>query len=399
MDNAPIVALEIGTTKVRVVVAEPRDDDHLNVIGIGECASSGVRKSEIVHLDHAITCVRSALHNAEESSNVSIHQAYLLVSGGHIQSKVNRGSIPLIDGGEITAEDIEHVSDLARTVSLPSERDVIHSFSQHFFIDDQHGVISPLGMEGNKLAVDVLILHGVRNRLRNLVKAAKDIPLDVPDIAFGGLCAALAVLSPEEKQNGAVVIDLGGGTTNFVAYAGGAIAGAGSFGVGGDHITNDLARGLRLTLSQAEQLKELSGSAVIDRAARSQKVEVPVDIPGSPVRHVRLGDVQLITSARIEEVLQLVKASLDQSDLLHHLGAGVILTGGGAYLQEVTNLASGVFGLPCMLGHPRDISGLATASAGPEYASPLGMLRYVQRTARRSEKPTGLRRLKSFFGR
>ena len=399
MDNAPMVALEIGTTKVRVVVAEPRDDDTLAVIGIGECASSGVRKSEIVHLENAVTCVRSAIHNAEESSNVGIRQAYLLVSGGHIQCKINRGSIPLVDGGAITQEDIEHVSATARAVSLSNEREVLHTISQSFFIDEQHGVMNPLGMEGTKLAVDMLILHGVRNRLRNVIKVAREIPLDVPDVAFSGLCAALAVLSPEEKQNGAVVIDLGGGSTNFVAYAGSTIAAAGSFGVGGDHITNDLARGLRLRLAQAEQLKEDAGSAVIDRAARAKKIEIAAESAGASARFVRLGDVHLISSSRIEEIFQLVKAALDQQDLLHHLGAGVILTGGGAYLREVQTLASSVFGLPCALGRPRDISGLATAASGPEYASPLGLLRYVQRTVRREDGRKGRWPWTRWFGR
>jgi cell division protein FtsA len=385
MDSAPIVALEIGTTKVRVLVAEPRDDDTLEVIGIGESASSGVRKSEIVHLDHAVTCVRSAIHIAEETSNVSIRAANLLVSGGHIQCKINRGSIPLVDGGEITAEDIEHVSAAARAVSLSSEREILHTITQNFYIDEQHGVMNPLGMEGTKLAVDMMILHGVRTRLRNVIKVAREIPIEVPDVAFSGLCAGLAVLSAEEKQNGSVVIDLGGGSTNYIAYAGGTIAAAGAFGVGGDHVTNDLARGLRLTLSQAEQLKEDAGSAVIDRAARSQKLEVAADSATAQAKYVRRGDIQLIVNSRMEEIFQLVKAQIDEQDLLHHLGAGVILVGGGAYLRDVQTLASSVFGLPCALGRPRDISGLATETSGPEFAAPLGLLRYVQRTSRREE--------------
>lgn len=395
MDSAPIVALEIGTTKVRAIVAEQRDDDNLEVIGMGECASSGVRKSEIVHMGNALTCVRSALHHAEESSNVTIRQAYLLVSGSHIQGKINRGSIPLVDGGEITRDDILHVSDAARAVSLASEREVLHTIAQRYFIDGQHSVLNPLGMEGTKLAVDMLILHGLRNRLRNVINVARNMPLEIPDVAFAGLCAALAVLAPEEKQNGAVVIDLGGGCTNYVAYADGAISAAGSFGVGGDHVTNDLARGLRLTLAQAEYLKEHAASAIVDRAARSQKVEVASDQPGAASRFVRLGDVHVITNARMEELFGMVRATLVEQDLLHHLGAGVILTGGGSYLREVQALAANVFGLPCVIGRPRDISGMTSASA-PEYASPLGLLRYVQRTVRRGERrrtPWSLARL------
>ena len=388
MDNAPIVALEIGTTKVRVIVAEPRDDDHLTIIGLGESASRGVRKSEVIDLDNAMSCVRTAISGAEDSSGVNIAAVHMLVSGGHIQSLVNRGAIPLVDGGEITREDVEHVMDTARAISLASERDILHTICQRFYIDDHHSVVNPVGMEGNKLAVDMLILHCVRTRLRNLVRVAKTIPLEVEDVAFSGLCAALAVLTPEEKENGAVVIDLGGGSSNYVAYADSAIAAAGSFGIGGDHLTNDLARGLRLTLAQAENLKEVAGSAVIDRAARAQKIELPAE-GSTPARFVRRGDIEMITSARIEEIFRMVKAALDHEELLHHLGAGVVLTGGGAYLREAQALAANVFGLPCELGLPKDVSGLATAAAGPEYASPLGMLRYAQRTVRRDQQQRG----------
>lgn len=397
MDNAPIVALELGTTKTRVLVAEPREDDHLNVIGLGEAISSGIRKSEVVHMANAMASLRTALHGAEETADVGIRQVHLLVSGGHIQAKSNRGSIPLIDSGSISKEDVEHVSEIARAVSLPSERQILHTITQHFYIDGHQGVVSPVNMEGSRLDVDMLILHGVRNRLRNVIKVARDIPLDVPDVAFSGLCAALAVLSPEEKQNGAVVIDLGGGTTSYAAYAAGMFATAGSFGVGGDHLTNDLARGLRLTLSQAEALKEEYGSAVVDRAARTNKVEVAADTPGAASRIVRLGDVQLVTNARIEEILSMVKTALVEADLLHHLDAGVILTGGGAHLRDVARLASAVFGLPCSIGRPRDVSGLTTDTAGPEYAAPLGMLRYVQRNHRRKQRPKWT--LPGLFGR
>lgn len=390
MDLPPVVALEFGTTKVRALVGEARDDDHLMIIGLGESPAQGIRKSEIMDFEGALECARIALHNAEENGNVAIKQVHLLVSGSHIRSLVNRGSIPILGrGGEIAREDIEHVMDTARAVNLQGDFEVLHSICQHFYVDDQSRVVNPEGLEGAKLAVDMLMLYGARARLRNLVKVARSVPVDVQDVAFSGLCAALAVLSQEEKSQGALVIDLGGGSTSYVAYAGNAIAAAGAFSVGGDHLTNDLARGLQITQAQADRLKESLGSAMVDLANRGQRVELGAEIAGRS-RSVRLGDVQQITYLRMEETLNLVREQIEQQDLLHYLGAGVILTGGGAYLKRITELAERVFNLPCQLGKPRNVSGLATATDGPEYAAAIGMLRYAIRTSRRPPRRAGL---------
>ena len=386
MDLAPVIALELGTTKVRALAGEAREDDHLMILGLGECSSRGISKSEVIDFDAALSCARQALHLAEENAGVSIKQVHLLVKGGHLRTLINRGSIPILNrGGEINRDDIEHVMDTARAVNLPGEQEILHSIGQHFYVDDQRGVINPEGMEGAKLAVDMMMVHGSRTRLRNLVKVVRSVPVDVQDVAFSGLCTALAVLGPEEKSQGALVIDLGGGSTDYVAYAGSAIAAAGSIAVGGDHVTNDLARGLQVTLPQAERLKEEFGSGVVDLAHRGDHVDLSAE-GGPRSRLVRLGDLQTITSLRLEETLTLIREELEKRDLLHYLGSGVFLTGGGAYLSRAVPLAERVFNLPCQLGKPRDVSGLAVATDGPEYAAPIGMLRYAMRTARRPNR-------------
>ncbi len=380
-----VVALELGTTKTRALVGEAREDNHLMILGLGECPSRGIRKSEIIDFESALECAREALAQAEANADVGIKQVCLLASGANIRSLINRGSIPLVDGGEITREDIEHVMETARTVNLQGDYEILHSICQHFEVDNQKGVVNPEGLEGSKLAVDMLILHASRTWLRNLVKVAKSAGVDVQDVAASSLCSALAVLSHEDKTQGAAVIDLGGGSTNFVAYAGQAIAAAGSFAVGGDHITNDLARGLKVTLTQAERLKEEHGSATIDLPNRGQHVELTRETTGRG-RYVRLGDLQSITHARIDETLQLVREELERKDLLPYLGRGIVLTGGGAYLKNVVDLAEKVFNLPCQLGRPRDISGLAIATEGPEYAGTIGLLRYALRTGRQARR-------------
>ena len=391
MDDEPVVALEIGTTKVRALVARPRDDNHLFITGLGECASRGIRKSEIVDFENAVASVRIALQNAEENSNTTISEVYLLVSGGHLQSTVNRGSIPILhEPHEIAREDMDHVMSTARTVNLPSDRAILHTICQHYYVDDQAGVVNPIGLEGSRLSLDMLILHGVRARMKNLVRVASSVSVDVRDVSFTGLCSGLAVLDPEQKENGVLVIDLGGGTVSYLAYAGGAIAAAGCLGVGGDHVTNDLARGLRIPQPHAETLKEQYGAAILDAAARGQKIEL-LGETGSLRRMVRLGDVQTITSYRAEEILNMVRQQIEQTgkrDLLHHLGSGIVLTGGGAYLKGMTVLCEKTFGLPCELGKPRDISGLTLGAEGAQYAAPIGMLRYAVRTAQRDEPQT-----------
>ena len=376
-DQPIVVALELGTTKVRALVGEGREDNHLMILGLGECPSRGVRKSEVQDFDAALMCAQEALAQAEANADVGIKQVNLLVSGANIRTTINRGSIPLVhDDGEVTREEIGRVLETARTVNLQGDYEIFHSICQHFQVDDQRGILNPEGLEGSKLAADMLLFYASRTWIRNLVKVARTASVEVDDIAASGLCAALAVLSHEDKQQGAVVIDLGGGSTNYVAYAGQAIAAAGSFAVGGDHLTNDLARGLKVTLSQAEHLKEEFGSAVIDLANRGQHVDLSSDTSGRG-RFVRLGDLQTITHLRMEETLGLVRDELEERDLLHHLGRGVVLTGGGAYLQHVTQLAERVFNLPCQLGRPKDVSGLAIATEGPEYAATIGLLRYA----------------------
>ncbi len=397
-ESPPLVALEIGTSKVRALVAQARDDDHLMIVGLGECPSRGVRKSEIVDLENAMACVRMALESAEENSNVNIRDVFLLVSGGHIQASVNRGSVPILQAGcEIARDDVDHVMESARAVNLPTDRVVLHTICQHFFVDGQAGVLNPVGLEGSKLELNMLIIHGIRARLKNTARVARSVPVDVQDVAFSGLCAALAVLTPEDKERGCMVIDLGGGTTNFIVYADNTIAAAGCLAVGGDHVTNDLARGLRISLADAEAVKEVHGSAIIDLAARGQKIELTGDA-GMSKRFLRLGDVQLISSLRAEETLQLVRSQVESSGLLPHLGSGVVLTGGGANLKRMPALTERVFGLPCQLGKPRDFSGLAVATSGPEFAAPLGMLRYAARTASREEEENSSV-LGSFFKR
>ncbi len=376
MSVAPVVALEIGTSKVLALVAEMREDGCVMITGIGEEPSAGIRKGEVVDLENAITCTRSVLAMAEESGKVAIRQVHLAASGGHISSLMNRGTVPVLDkDGEITRDDIDQVMEVARAVNLPVDREILHTICQQFCIDDQEQVIKPEGMEGAKLSLDMLVLHGIRNRLNNTIKVVSSLSVDVQDVVFSGLCSALAVLSAEQKQSGAVVIDLGGGTTNYLAYTKGVVADAGVLGVGGDHITNDIALAFNIPMLQAEDVKRESGCAVVKTAVGPARIALPAEV-GFPGCTVSVKSLHKVINARVEEMIDVIRRRLEVSGILHHIGAGVVLTGGGAHLKEIVTLVEDVFSLPCSIGRPRNVSGLAVATEGPEYATCCGLAQY-----------------------
>jgi cell division protein FtsA len=370
----PVVALEIGTTKVLAFVGEIREDGHVMITGMGEHPSAGVRKGEVIDLENAVTCVRSVLAAAEETGKVSIRQVHLALSGGHIQTLVSRGMVPVRSKtGEITESDIEQVREVAKAVNLPADREIVHSIGQHYRIDDQEGVVRPDGMEGAKLSLDMLVLHGIRGRMHNVAKVVKNVPVEVQDVGFSGLCSALSVLTPEQKKSGVIVIDIGGGTTDYVVYADDVVAAAGALGIGGDHITNDIALAFNIPTSQTESLKREHGSAVVEPGAGSHKVDVPADV-GFPGRSVSVKSLNTVINARVDEVLGTVKRRIEKDNLLRYVGAGVVLTGGVANMKGMTQLAEKVFRLPCSIGRPRNISGLALAASGPEYATCSGLV-------------------------
>ncbi|MCE9616320.1 MAG: cell division protein FtsA [Lentisphaerae bacterium] len=387
MANAPVVGLEIGTTKVIALVGELRDDGVIMITGIGERPSTGVRKGEIIDIENAALCVKSVLAMAEERSNVAIREVLLAVSGGHVQGLVNRGTVPVFDkDGEISREDLDEVMEVAKAVNLPPEREILHTISQYYYIDNDQRVINPEGMQGAQLSVDMLVIHGVRNRLNNTVRVVRNIPVDVHDVAASGLCSALSVLTAEQKKSGVVVIDLGGGKTDYVVYADGVVASAGVLGVGGDHVTNDIALGFSIPTAQAEVLKRESGSVNAKAAVRVPTVTLPAE-GGFPGRTLAVRSLNLIMHARMDEVLAMIKRRLEKDDVLHQVGAGVVLTGGGAHMAGIVELAEAVFGLPCAIGKPRNVSGLAAAMSGPEYATVSGLVQYGFKTVKEQARP------------
>lgn len=394
----PVVALEIGTTKIAVLVGELREDGHLIIIGSCTHESHGVRKGEIVDLENATLCVRSAIEEAEKSGDVEIGEVFLAVTGGHIRSLVNKGLTPVLgQDGVIGEEDVEEAMKVAKHINISEDREALHTICQHYRIDDQEYIINPLGMEGTHLELSMLILHGIRSRIRNTSRAVTSIPIGVADVVFSGLCAGLAVLTPEQKQSGAIVIDLGGGTTDYVAYAQNVVKAAGCLGVGGDHVSNDIALAFNILSSRAEMLKKQNGSAVRKKGRETQSVELAAEV-GFSGRNINLDALDTVINMRMEETLEMIKRQLSADDILPHIGAGVVLTGGGAMMNGITQLASDVFELPCSIGRPRNISGVASITENPEYAVCCGLIQHgFKQTLDR--KGSIFRGIKRIFGR
>jgi len=371
-----LVGLEVGTSKVCAVVGELNAEGGLSIIGVGQARSRGVRKGEVVDAIAASEDIRDAIAEAEQMANVEVNAVYLGVTGAHIRGFNNRGRHNIVppDRG-ISEADAQAVVRNAKAVNLPAHHHAIHVVRQHFLVDDQDGVLNPVGMLGAQLEVDVHVVYGLYNRLQNPIRAVRALQLDVPAIVFNGIASALAVLTPQDKELGALVIDLGAGVTDYVVYAGGIVQHTGVLAVGGDHVTNDLACGLKVPMGRAEELKIQHGSALVDSSVKGQTVNL-VNQLGLPERSVNLEHLRRIMSVRLEEAFQIIAEELDAAGALQDLRAGVFLCGGGARTPEIDKLAGRILGLPVTIARTQSISGLVSALDQPEFATGIGLVKF-----------------------
>jgi cell division protein FtsA len=283
-------------------------------------------------------------------------------------------------------------------VALHDSRIKLHTLQQYFQIDDLVDVTSPLGMTGEELRLDMLTIHGKRSTVDNFRKIVDDAPIECSDAIFSGLCSALSVVHDEQKKAGVLVIDIGGGTTDFALYYDGFIQMAGSFAVGGEHITNDIAVGLKIPSSQAEYVKLKEGSALTNLMERDHNISIPAQ-QGFPGKMVRAVTLNTIINARMEEIFTLVKEHVDQHCPNVPMSAGVLLTGGGAFLNGVRDLGQKVFNVPCSHGKPFDVQGLPSAKDAPRYAAHVGCIRYAASLRKVEDKPDfGKKLLKLIWG-
>jgi cell division protein FtsA len=383
-----IVGLDIGTSKICAVIGEIGEQGGLNIIGLGQARSRGVRKGEIVNGSAAAEDIRAAIVEAEQSADTEVRSVYLGVTGGHVRGFNNRGFHPVpSDDREIMEDDVQDAIRNAKAINLAAENRVVHLIRQHFLVDGQDGIINPVGMFGARVEVDVHVVHGNFNRLQNPIRAVKGLQLEVEDIVFTGLASSLALLSNQQKEMGSLVIDLGSGTTEYVVYADGIIKHTGVLAVGGDHVSNDLAYGLKIPLGRAEQLKIDHGAAICDETCRGQTLKLTNEF-GVADKTVNVEHLRRIMSLRLEEIFELIANELDAAGMLTYLREGVFLCGGGARVPQIERLASQIFGMPAALGNTTCVSGLKSALNQPEFATAIGLARYGSYQARKRKGET-----------
>jgi cell division protein FtsA len=399
-DSNIIVGLEIGTSKVCAVVGEQNADGALNIVGLGQSPARGMRKGEIVDAALAEECVRNAIVEAEQMADVEIRSVYLGVTGGHIRGFNNRGMHPVVSADrEISDDDVQDVVKNAKAINLPAENTVVHAVRQHFLVDGHDGITNPVGMLGARLEVDMHVVHGNTNRLQNSVRLVKGLQLEVEEIVFNGLASSLALLTSEQKELGALVIDIGGGTTDYAVYADGVIRHTGALALGGDHVSNDLGHGLKVPLSRAEKLKLEYGAALVDEAMKGRTLTITNEL-GLPLKTVNVEHLQRIMSLRLEEIFQIVAQDLEQAGLVDYLRAGVFLCGGCARVPQIAKLAEPVLQMPVSLGRTNSVSGLKSALDQPEFVTAIGLAKFGSvKTRKREGKSSFAKGIKGVIGK
>lgn len=379
-----IVGLDIGTTKICAVVGEVRENQ-VDIVGLG-CAptAGGLRKGVVVNIENTVRAIRKAVEEAETMAGCEIRSVYAGVGGG--QTKViNSQGIIAIKDREVTPADMDRVIDTARTVAIPSDREVIHTLVQDFLIDGQDGIKDPVGIHGVRLECKVHIVTGAVTALNNILKCANRAGLEVNGIALQSLAAGEAVLTDEEKELGVALIDFGGGTTNLAIFAENALRQNFVLPVGGNNLTNDIAVGLPTSLHSAEELKRHYGSCLNALVDPMEILEVP-GLTGRDTQQLPRARLAEIIHLRVAEVLNLLGKEVQRARFNHPLHSGAVLTGGTALVQGLPEMASEAFQMHTRIGYPMGVSGLIDVIHDPSYATGVGLVLYGFKTQQKAQR-------------
>jgi cell division protein FtsA len=366
-----VVGLDIGTTKVCAIIGE-RSAEGLEIVGVGTHPSHGLKKGMIIDLEATIESIRKAVKEAERMADHQIDAVYTGISGSHVKS-LNSHGVVAVKNREVKRTDIKRSIDAARAIAIPADREIIHVLPQEFIVDDQKGIRDPLGMSALRLEAKVHVVTGAVASAQNVVKCANRTGLDVRDIILQQLASSEAVLTPDEKDLGVALIDMGGGTTDLAVFFNGAIGYTSVIPVGGNHFTSDIALGLRTPIKEAERIKKEYGSVHTTSVGREEKIEV-LSTDGRETRTISRRALCEIIEPRAEELLELVHKEIMRSELKDFLGSGVVLTGGGAVLPGMRELAEKTFNLPVRIGYPQGVRGLTDVVNNPIYSTGVGLV-------------------------
>ncbi|MEM7384712.1 MAG: cell division protein FtsA [Verrucomicrobiota bacterium] len=370
------VGLEMGTTQVTAVVGEVKADGAIKILGIGNMPARGVRKGEIVDNEIAAHCLQDAIRKAEERADVAIESVYLAVAGPHLASLNHRGCVRINEDAEVTEDDLEEIKRIAKDVTIPDANAFLHTIIRRYYLDGQDGVEDPVGMRGSLLEADYHIIHGIKTRLQNAIRFVRLMRLEVEDVVFGPLAASQILLKPQDKEEGALVIDIGGGTTDYLLYDRGSVCQSGSLGVGGDHINNDISLVMKVQIQLAERLKKEYGSAIV---TDDQKKEIVLeDETRFNGREIDQDMLHEIINCRIEEIFEYVKKPLEAGGYLDRIGSGIFLTGGTSLLPGIDEVAEEIFGVPVLRPNSVPINGSMSIAENPQYTTAIGLIRYAQ---------------------
>jgi len=369
----------VGTSKVCAIVGELVEDNGVDVVGIGVAESRGIRRGVIVNLEAAVESIKKAVEEAELMAGVEIDAVHLSMAGPHIKGFNSRGVIAVAGKSrEITRDDVRRAIEAAKAVSLPAGREILHVLPQDFVVDEQDGIGAPVGMTGARLEVNVHIVTSSATATQNIVSCVNRAGVGVIDTVIEQIAAAEAVLTPDEKELGVALVDIGGGTTDIAIFERGSLWHTAVIGVGGDHFTSDIAVGLRMPIPDAEKLKRKCGCALSAMVEEDETMDV-ASVGGRRPRVMARRILSEILQPRAEEIFHLVWDEIRRAGYEKSLNSGIVLTGGGAILEGMPEIAEQIFDLPIRRGAPAGVGGLADHVGSPSFATPVGLVLYGQR--------------------
>jgi cell division protein FtsA len=368
-----IVGLDIGTSKICSAVGEMTEHG-VEIIGIGSHGSLGMRKGVVINIDNTVASIKKAVEEAALMAGCEINTVFTGIAGSHIKA-FNSHGVVAVKTREVSQRDLDRVLDAAKAVAIPTDQEVVHVLPQDYIIDDQDGIKDPLGMSGVRLEARVHIVTGATTAMQNVVKCCNRSGLHVADVALMPLACADAVLTDDEKDLGVALADMGSGTTDITIFHDGTVKHTAVLPIGGNHVTNDIAAGLRTPFADAERIKLRYGCAKASMVAEQVRLEVPSSA-GKPQRSVSRQILCEIIEPRMDEVFQLIRKEIVKSGYEDYLGAGVVMTGGSMLLPGAVEAAEIAIGVPVRLGTPRHVGGLVDVIANPIYSSAIGLVLY-----------------------
>ncbi|HEY2991153.1 MAG TPA: cell division protein FtsA [Candidatus Binatia bacterium] len=371
--NSLIVGLDIGTSKVCAVVGEMTERG-VEVIGVGSHSSQGLRKGVVINIESTVESIKKAVDEAELMAGCEINSVFTGIAGGHIKG-FNSHGIVAVKNKEVSPRDVERVIDAAKAVAIPMDREVLHILPQDYIIDEQDGIKEPLGMSGVRLEAKVHIVTGAVTSAQNIIKCCNRTGLNVADIVLEPLASAEAVLTPEERELGVALVDMGGGTTDIALFHDGSVKHTAVLAIGGNHLTSDIAAGLRTPIGEAERIKQRYGYARTSMVTKDESVEVP-SVGGRNSRTISRQILCEIIEPRLDEIFQLIRREIAKSGYEGSLASGAVMTGGSTLLPGMVEMAEDAFGMPARLGVPIDVGGLIDVISSPIYATGVGLVLY-----------------------